>query len=70
LTSSNDQIGGEFIELIENYKTFKGKDILFSGISDNIDFYFKANLKEDFLKLKQFKTREQAIEYYLTHKNK
>ena len=65
-----DQMSGEFFQLRDNYKTFKGKEIIFCGISKATDSFFRFLLEEEYLKFKQLETREKAIEYYLAQKNK
>lgn len=64
-----DQMGGEFFQLRDNYRTFKGKEILFCGITEKTDRFFTQFLEEEYLKFKQIETREKAIEYYLAQKN-
>ncbi|MFC5270587.1 hypothetical protein [Adhaeribacter terreus] len=65
-----DQTGGEFTVLNETYKVLKGKEILFCGINENIEFIFKMISEEEYSKLLKFETREKAIEYYRAQKNK
>ncbi len=65
-----DQMGGEFFQLRDNYRVYKGKEILFCGILEKTDRFFTQFLGEEYLKFKQVETREKAIEFYLAQKNK
>jgi anti-anti-sigma regulatory factor len=64
-----DQMGGEFFQLNEEYKTLKGKEILFCGINEKTDRFFRQFLEEEYLKFKQIDTKENAIQLYLSKKN-